>query len=210
MGIKYKLTVIFSALLLLAGCSSSSAEAIFQPDYPVENYVDIIDRAVLTDILNENVDVSQNIEICYPVYVLDFDVNNLSVGQQLFFPWDTVVFPVLENKNPVGYIRYCVGGKDIGEPQFFEMPAKAAEKLLSGHSIKVAQAQWAVYDGYAEFATDYMYISDDNKTGALFQYYPDRDIFDYPKVNYKNAVGLFEIDGNFEVIMQIQTKENLP
>lgn len=196
------LVIILSCVFVFSSCNrqeSTNTSEIISYDY-------VLNNDEIKTLLKNNTQPDKIIKICSPIYFMQFDFEQMSVSQRgLLEPFDTVIFPVLEDKKIIGFIMYQYQGEEIcGTPRFMPISDKAYNKLKKKHTLKIALAQWKELGNRYE---DYVYFSDDNETYYLWDY----DLFTEktPKIQFEYET-LTELQGfdlnSLEVIMTFENK----
>lgn len=192
-----------SFTLMLFTLTSCKTKEQYLPNHPIDTYVEIISEdSQIIEIINDNTDLKQSIDICYPLYVFDLDVENELIGQRFFFPDDTIIFPVLNENNLVGFLLFAVNSQEIGDPQYMAISSEAGIELNRGKTIRIALAQWKIEDGHSEYANNYIYVSEDDISGDLFD---NCSVSSLPKIKYDNVYNLTELNiDNLSIIKTIK------
>ena len=168
------------------------------------SYDYVLNNDEVKALLKDNTQSDKIIKICSPIYFRQFDFEQISASQHGLMPFDTVIFPVLEDKKITGFIMYQYQGEEIcGTPRFMTISDEAYNKLKKKHTLKIALAQWKeLGDRYL----DYVYFSDDNETGHLWSFgFPEKT----PKIKfeYEELTELQDFDlKSLEAIMTFENK----
>ena len=192
-----KLSLIFVISFTITGCDYY----VQTYDYTKNSYQqDVADEFVLNDFW-ENFDLSMlfndtnlgnDIVMCYPIYeyILDYETMQIYKDDQLGYDY-SIIFPVLESNELAGFILYQICHNEVISFQFQDISYEAVNELKNGHTIRIAFARWKIDDNIAEYATDHIFISDNNTTGSLVK--RNVSLYTPPDIEYINVQILSEI-----------------
>ena len=193
------LVIILSCIFGFSSCNrqeSTNTSEIISYDYVLNN------NEVKT-LLKNNTQPDKIIKVCSPIYFMQLNVEQMSVSQRELMPFDTVIFPVLEDKKITGFIMYQYQEEIYDNPRFMPISNEAYNKLKKKHTLKIAMAQWKERGDYN---LRYVYFSDDNETGFLWDFgmslTPPQIQFDYETLTELQGFDLKSL----EVIMTFENK----
>lgn len=208
-ALRITLVIILSCVFGFSSCSrqgefADSSES--SDTSEIISYDHVLNNDEVKTLLKSVIQPDTVIKVCSPVYFMQFDFEKMSVSQSgLLMPFDTVIFPVLEDKKIAGFIMYQYQGEEIcGAPRFMPISDKAYNKLKKKHTLKIALAQWKeLGDRYL----DYVYFSDDNEAYYLwdFDLFTEKNLkiqFEYDELTELQSFDLKSL----EVIMTIENK----
>ena len=200
------LAIVLNCIFLLSACNSNNefadnSESKITPEIISYDYV--LNNDEVKTLLKNNTQPNKIIKICSPIYFMQFNVEKMLVCQRELMPFDTVIFPVLEDKKITGFIMYQYAEEEIcGTPRFMPISDETYNKLKKKHSLKIALAQWK----HGNFYLAYVYFSDDNETGSLWDFGIPRTS---PQIQFEYET-LTELQGfdlkSLEVIMTFENK----
>ncbi len=167
------------------------------------SYDYVLNNNEVKTLLKNNTQSDKLIKVCSPIYFMQFNVDQMSICQRELMPFDTVIFPVLEDKKIIGFIMYQYEEEICGIPRFMPISNEAYSKLKEKHTLKIAMAQWKEGGNY--YLT-YVYFSDDNEAGFLWDFGRPRTP---PQIQFEYE-SLTELQGfdlkSLEVIMTFENK----
>lgn len=201
------LAVALNCIFLLSACNSNNefADSLESTNTSeITSYDYVLNNNEVKTLLKNNTQRDKVIKVCNPIYFMQFNVEQMTVCQRELMPFDTVIFPVLEDKKIIGFIMYQYAEEEIcGTPRFMPISKEAYNKLKEKHILKIAMARWKEGGNYY---LDYVYFSDDNETNYLW----DLGFFQKsPKIQFKydNLKELQSFDlKSLEVILTLENK----
>lgn len=169
-------------------------------------YDDVLNDNEVKILLNNNIQPDKIIKVCSPIYFMQLNVEQMSVCQRELMPFDTVIFPVLEDKKITGFIMYQYAEEICCTPRFMPISNEAYNKLKEKHTLKIAMARWK--EG-GEYYLSYVYFSDDNEAGFLWDFLKDLRAPKPPQIQfeYEELPELQSFDlKSLEVIMTFENE----
>lgn len=202
------LAIALNCIFLLFACNNSneftdSLESIDTSEITSYDYV--LNNNEVKTVLKNNTQPDKVIRVCSPTYIMQLNVEQMSVCQRELVPFDTVIYPVLEDKKIIGFLmyQYEVEEEICCAPRFMPISDEAYNKLKKKHALKIAYARWK-HGGYY---MGYVYLSDDNETAYLFDYGfpPTSRTSPHIQFEYEELTELQGFDlKSLEVIMTIE------
>ena len=199
------LVIIFSCVLGFSSCNKQKefADALESTNTSeIISYEYILNNNEVKTLLKNNTQPDKIIKVCSPIYFMQFNAEQMSVCQRELVPFDTVIFPVLEDKKIIGFLMYLYQEEICGTPRFMPISNEAYNKLKKKHALKIALAQWK----HGNYYLAYVYFSDDNETGSLWDFGLPRTS---PQIQFEYDT-LTELQGfdlkSLEVIMTFENK----
>lgn len=195
------LIIILSCVFGFSSCNrqeSTNTSEIVSYDY-------VLNNDEVKTLLKNNTQFDKIIKVCSPIYIMQFNAEQMSVCQRELWPHDAVIFPILEDKKITGFIMYQYVDEICGTPRFMPISNEAYNKLKKKHALKIALARWK-HGGYY---MGYVYLSDDNETACLFDYGfpPTSRTSPHIQFEYEELTELQGFDlKSLEVIMTIENK----
>ena len=168
------------------------------------SYDYVLNNDEVKSLLKDNTQSNKIIKVCNPIYFMQIDFEQMSASQYGLLPFDSVIFPVLEDKKIIGFIMYQYQGEEIcGTPRFMPISDEAYNRLKKKHTLKIALAQWKELGNRY---LSYVYFSDDNESGYLWDFGLSRTS---PQIQFEYET-LTELQGfdlkSLEVIMTFENK----
>lgn len=202
------LVIALNFIFSLSACNSNnefnnSSESTNTSEIVSYDYV--LNNDEVKTLLKNNTQPDKIIKVCSPIYIMQFNAEQMSVCQRGLMPFDTVIYPVLENKKIVGFLmyQYEVEEEICCAPRFMPISNEAYNKLKKKHALKIAHARWK-HGGYY---MGYVYLSDDNETAYLFDYGfpPTSRTSPHIQFEYEELTELQDFDlKSLEVIMTFE------
>ena len=201
---KSKVITVAIALNCIFGLSACNSELENTKTSEIISYDYVLNNDEVKTLLKDNTQSDKTIKVCNPIYFVQFDFEQMSASQYGLLPFDSVIFPVLEDKEIIGFIMYQYQGEEIcGTPRFMPISDEAYNKLRKKHALKIATAQWKELGNRY---LSYVYFSDDNEAGYLWNFNlpqtPPQIQFEYETLTELQSFDLKSL----EVIMTFENK----